>query len=723
MRFRAIKSSIKSYKIASTIAIALLLLLSSISYKQNKALKKSAELVSKSLMIDKEINTLFSYFSLIEALEYKALILKDTTFFNTYIDYKKQSKTSLLNLTELTKDIPEQHKYLDSINLYTDSLEIAVTKLNTYHNEPIVEKAIIAELDNLSSILNTINSFKISMINNKEALLKERKATYKTETFLTPFFSLFLVVFALIVFIIAFIKINNDSKKLLNTQAFIDKIISNSNNIITYLEPVKDADNKIIDFRIDYANNKISEQAGKTIEQVIGKNISEIFPTLFTNGVFEIYVKCVTTGEPQHYQKEYHFNNKNQWFSSTTSKLATGVIITTVDVTKERKSKEDLSKLNSYFFEKNTILNNAETLAKIGSYSWYVTTNTIELSENFYKLLGFAPNEFESNFENFKNFIHPDDLVKYQTKNSQALKNKHFKDFIYRVINKEGKVRYWRTTGEFIIENGNEKIVGIVQDVTESIKTDIKLRKKNKALKRSNAELESFNRVVSHDLQEPLRKIQMFISILSEAEADYLSNQNRVYFDKIDNAASRMQLLIKNLLSYSRIDSTHENFETIDLNKKLEKVEDNLSARILETNLKIIKKNLPTIQGIPFQMEQLFNNLLSNAIKYRDLNKDSKILIDASIVHKDQIPLPDKKTSKNYHKIVVSDNGIGFDQENAKKIFDIFERLHQKSAYSGTGVGLAICKKIVENHHGFIYATGEHQKGAIFYIYLPIDIK
>ena len=133
----------------------------------------------------------------------------------------------------------------------------------------------------------------------------------------------------------------------------------------------------------------------------------------------------------------------------------------------------------------------------------------------------------------------------------------------------------------------------------------------------------------------------------------------------------------------------------------------------------IIKKELPIIKGIPFQMEQLFNNLLSNAIKYKSQTEAAKIIIDASRVHRNEIPVTFKKSSKNYYKIVVSDNGIGFSQDNATKIFEIFERLHQKTEYSGTGIGLAICKKIVDNHHGFIHATSVVGKGSSFYIYLP----
>lgn len=719
MYYRRIISSTKTYIAVLIVAIGFLLLFSSISYRQISAMKRSAELVSESLMVDKEINKLFSYFSLIEAAKYKSLILNDSTFINTYLEYNQHSKSSLLQLSKLSKDFPEQRQYLDSINQWKDSLDISMNKLNKYQKQLVIEKKIRTEIDKMTAIQQTINSYKVRMSKNKDVLFEKRIAAYKTDTIFTPFFSLLSVFFSLIMFGLAFRKINNDRKRLINTQSFVENIISNSDNTITYLEPIRDDNNRIIDFRIDYVNNKIEDNIGKTSENVIGKRISEVFPSLFANGVFEIYVTCVTTGESQNYKRSYLFNNEEKWFRSIASKLNTGVNITTINITKERQRTEDLKKLTGNLFEKNAILSNAETIAKIGSYSWYPDTDTYELSDNFYRLLGFEPNEFESGFENFKTFIHPDDQVKYQKTSIEGLKSRQIKEYIYRVITKKGKIRYWRTAGEIIIESGNEKMVGVVQDVTDSIGKDLELKKRNKALKRSNAELESFNRVVSHDLQEPLRKIQTFISLLTEAEADSLSDNSKNYFNKINNAASRMQLLIKNLLSYSRIDSTHENFEIIDLNKKLEKVEDNFSARIIEAKITIIKKNLPTIQGIPFQMEQLFNNLLSNAIKYRNLTKDAKILIDASIVHKNQIALPNKKTSKNYYKIVFSDNGIGFDQENAEKIFNIFERLHQQSAYSGTGIGLAICKKIVENHNGFIYATSELQKGSIFYIYLP----
>jgi len=262
-------------------------------------------------------------------------------------------------------------------------------------------------------------------------------------------------------------------------------------------------------------------------------------------------------------------------------------------------------------------------------------------------------------------------------------------------------------------------MIGVVQDVTQSIEAEEKLRKSNLELLQSNAELESFNRVASHDLQEPLRKIQLFISRIEDKESDRFSNKSLEYFTKVKNAGKRMQSLIQNLLAYSRIDSTKTDFETVDLNLVLEKVLDDLATNINETQTSVHADALPEIKGVFFQMEQLFANLISNAIKYRSSIETPVIHITSEKIHSADIPETFLKTSKQYHKISVMDNGIGFDVKYADKIFEVFQRLHQKNEYSGTGIGLAICKKIVENHNGYIFATAKLGTGAQFIMYLP----
>jgi signal transduction histidine kinase len=157
----------------------------------------------------------------------------------------------------------------------------------------------------------------------------------------------------------------------------------------------------------------------------------------------------------------------------------------------------------------------------------------------------------------------------------------------------------------------------------------------------------------------------------------------------------------------------------VDLNQVLEKVLEDMAETIAEKEAKIAHETLPAVEGVPFQMEQLFGNLISNALKYSDPGKATRVMIKSEKINKDQIPEDFVKSSKNYHKISFVDNGIGFTNEYSEKIFEVFQRLHQKGEYSGTGIGLAICRKIVENHHGFIHATSELGRGSAFIIYLP----
>jgi len=361
----------------------------------------------------------------------------------------------------------------------------------------------------------------------------------------------------------------------------------------------------------------------------------------------------------------------------------------------------------------------AEKMAKVGSYSADIENELFEFSPNLYSLLEYEPDEFVPTFDNYRKLIHPDDEAEYIEQSKAAKEGVGPDGFVYRVKTKTNKVKFFKAYGHFEQRQKQKVLVGVIQDVTQEIKAAEGLRTKNQALKRSNAELESFNRVASHDLQEPMRKIQMFISRVSENDLNKLSEKGRTYFEKIGNSANRMQTLIRYLLAYSRINKTKKDFVPVDLNETMNKVMEDLEERIRESGIDIAVDKLPTVKAIPFQMEQLLNNLISNAIKYRIPNTDSKVVIDCKKLPKSKIPDEFEYRRKNYFRLSVMDNGIGFDQENSEKIFGLFERLHQKNEYSGTGIGLAICKKITENHKGHIVAESEVGKGASFCVYLP----
>ncbi|HET7002181.1 MAG TPA: ATP-binding protein, partial [Puia sp.] len=230
------------------------------------------------------------------------------------------------------------------------------------------------------------------------------------------------------------------------------------------------------------------------------------------------------------------------------------------------------------------------------------------------------------------------------------------------------------------------------------------LAEANRHLERSNADLRQFAHVASHDLQEPVRKISSYASLLETAIESDISSK---YLNKIITAADRMKILIRDVLVYSQVSNQDSLFERVDLEKVIVDLQNEFELLIDQKQATFNFHKLPTIRANRLQMVQLFGNLISNALKYS--RPEIPVVINIQVEKKDS----------EYH-IQFSDNGIGFDQRYAGQIFQIFQRLHRKTEYTGTGIGLAICKKIVENHGGHIYATGVVGKGSDFHIILPV---
>jgi PAS domain S-box-containing protein len=249
--------------------------------------------------------------------------------------------------------------------------------------------------------------------------------------------------------------------------------------------------------------------------------------------------------------------------------------------------------------------------------------------------------------------------------------------------------------------------------------TMLQLAEQNETLEKINNELASFTYIASHDLQEPLRKIRTFSQRILEKDADHFTPLTQGYFDRITNAAARMQQLIADLLDYSRTNTTAHDFVPTDLNQVLQEVRANLRELIIENKASLRVGDLPTVNAIPIQAAQLFSNLLINSIKYKREGVRPEMVVEARLVKgaavNGDLTLPDNL----FWEITVQDNGIGFDQQHAEKIFGLFQRLHGKTEYEGTGIGLAICKKIIDNHKGHIKAIGKPGEGATFLIYWP----
>jgi len=244
------------------------------------------------------------------------------------------------------------------------------------------------------------------------------------------------------------------------------------------------------------------------------------------------------------------------------------------------------------------------------------------------------------------------------------------------------------------------------------------LEEKNKSLAAMNKELESFTYISSHDLQEPLRKIQTFVTRIIDGESDRLSETGRSYLNRTHNAADRMQALIRDLLAYSRLNTEIFPLETFNFKMIVDEVIDDLEEDIAEKHVVVEVTGDPDVTIIVSQFRQLLTNLISNSIKFAKPEVAPHIVIDNKLVKGEAIP--EGLSGPAYSKITISDNGIGFDPQYKNRIFEVFQRLHIMKEFPGTGIGLAIVKKIVDNHHGQIIADGELYKGAIFTLYIPV---
>lgn len=253
-----------------------------------------------------------------------------------------------------------------------------------------------------------------------------------------------------------------------------------------------------------------------------------------------------------------------------------------------------------------------------------------------------------------------------------------------------------------------------VQERTASLK-DINIE-----LTHSNKNLEQFVSIASHDLQEPLRKIMTFAKLLEQRHGGATSPEAKDLLSKIVVSSERMSVLIKDVLSFSRMSDSDIAFSATDLNTVLSNVIKDFELLIFEKKAVIKFNNLPVIEGIPIQMNQLFYNLLSNSLKFSTAKVIPRITVTSHALTPDEIAkYPDLITGTVYHEIVFQDNGIGFDQAYANQIFLIFERLHNPNEFEGTGIGLALCERIVDTHHGLIRAEGKEGEGASFFIILP----
>lgn len=361
-------------------------------------------------------------------------------------------------------------------------------------------------------------------------------------------------------------------------------------------------------------------------------------------------------------------------------------------------------------------LSQAQRMAGMASWEWYFGDTKIRWSPEMYVFWGYEPNEIEVDLESVAKSTHPNDLPILEAAVAKAIEGTDL-EMEYRRYDKFGREIYIRTIGRIVHDDAGQAIgvFGVDMNITRQKEQERQLRELNEALARQNlqleqrnAELSSFTHVASHDLQEPLRKIKSFNQMILDQEAERLSDRGREFFRRSIGAAARMQELIHDLLSYARVNGVEHVNETFELAELVADVQADLQEAIATSQAVIRATDLPKITAVRFMFGQLLQNLLSNALKFHRPGQPPVVTISHQY-----LPVTDE------HELTISDNGIGFSPQYRERIFQLFQRLHSHSDYPGTGIGLAICQRVMHNHGGTIEAHSQPGEGATFVMRWP----
>jgi len=497
----------------------------------------------------------------------------------------------------------------------------------------------------------------------------------------------------------------------MKVQSDLEKTLKERNNI---LESIGDAfftlDKNWI---VTYWNKESEKITGVKRQELIGKNFWEFFPHL-EGSVYDInYHKSVKTNKSVYFQD--YFEYLNVWLDVSAYPSKEGLSIYYKDITTTKKYEEELRASNERF-EKSTLATNDAI------WDWNIEENSIYRGNGFKKLFGYAVPDKTYNVDVLnliKSRIHVDEAEEVIASLIKTIKNP-------KKTNWEKEYRYVKANGKyaFVINRGvivrNEsgiatRIVGALQDITERKENEESLKILNKKLEiqtkdliNSNQELEQFAYIASHDLQEPLRMVTSFLTQLENKYQNVLDEKGKQYIHFAVDGANRMRNIILDILEYSKVGKTStEEKELININEILNEV-CKINQKITEeTKAEIVYEELPEIYAYKSPLIQIFHNLIGNALKYQTASNKPVVNISCEKIDK-------------MWQFKISDNGIGIPEEYLEKIFVIFQRLHSKSEYSGTGMGLAIVKKLIENLGGKIWVESEINKGSTFYFTIPI---
>ena len=723
------------------IALATLLGFGFIAYLQLTTLRQSELSLQKSSHVQLKLEKLYSDLREMRSGLSGFIITRDSVFLSGISTDDSRLFQSLDSIDILIADKPDLEKIFSEIRYLIQKRTKTYGELiSLASRDPIPMNEVRISLLENKTTLEVIRVKINAMIQKESEYYFSQRSRYTTYFQLVPLTYILVIIFAISIFTFSFFKIRHDlsaetlsrtqlenafhrlniqnsiishGEESANTGSFIWKLGSDemlcSENLIRMFGIQQALVSRPRDFLLKHIHPEDQEKWKEKIDKIEeGNNVN-----------LEIFRMIAPNGELKYFRVNIKYNHENH-----TPVLLGSFQDITSDILLNEKLHTSISKLR----RSESI--QSQMVSEVVDYAIFFMDPSgiiINWNKGAEKIKGYTEEEIiGKSFSIF--YSEEDQKLGLPGQLLQLAKEKG------RVAHegwrlRKDKSKFWGSAVITALHDETGNVLGftkVTRDLTlqkqieeDQVRYRHNIEQKNIALAKINSELESFNYVASHDLQEPLRKIQTFISRIDDEDIGELTPKAKDYFERINAATVKMQQLIRDLIAYSQTSKPEATFERSDLNKILLSVIAEMKPKLEETSGHVDVDHLPTIQGIPFQLEQLFINLIDNSLKYHRENVPPRIRISSSIVNTYSSP-QDYSVTGPFHKITYTDNGIGFENQYAESIFTVFQRLHGKTEYSGTGIGLAICKKITENHHGFIQARGEPEQGATFQIFFPV---
>lgn len=501
-----------------------------------------------------------------------------------------------------------------------------------------------------------------------------------------------------------------------NQKNLLTNILRHSSSGISVTEVIRDGSGQVVDGRTIVANDAAIRFLGVPKDIYLSKTVLEMDPDILESPLWKAALDTLETGE--NFITQYYFAPGEKWLELSVSRMDSEHLINIfTDITQTKVAQLQVEAA-------------AERLSAVFNAAQSGMFTFAPVYDDIGEIIDFR---FVITNRQFAAYVHQTPEVLNGALGSTwfpgYLTNGVFDMYKRTFLTGETDRRevHYNVDGhdlylDLMSTRVGDEVLITFTDYSELKKAQLQLENLVEELKRSNANLEDFAYAASHDLKEPIRKIHFFADRIKEQLGDKLGESGIRQFDRLQLATERMRLLVDDLLAYSHASHRPREFEAIDLNEKVKLVLGDIELLVEEKKGNIQVEKLPVVRGHRRQLQQLFHNLITNALKYSKPGIAPEIRISSKKVKGSEagIPVAEQDRNREFHLIQVRDNGIGFEQKDEERIFQVFQRLHGNAEYKGTGVGLSIARKVVENHEGYIYARSQPGEGATFCVLLPV---